>query len=330
MSAPAFQFYPSDFLSDKNTMVMSATEIGAYTLLMCVCWREGSLPNDVEELAAIARMDIEGFRESWNRRIERCFRQNGAGEWVHPRLEKEREKQSTYQEEQSKRGKLGAKRRWQQAKNGENDGENGGAIPAPSSENGGAIDPPMANHSSSSSSSSSDIREVPKGTSLVRDSDSEPTWNSQDMQNAMLLRDQIIVADPKYYSKARKKPDLDKWADEFRLMRTADKRSQEDVNKVLQGFVHHDFWCRNIRSPGALRGDMRSGGDKFLKILNDIQRLEQQHEATRKHRNGTAKTVPCQFKRPILELERDERPDALRKIGLDPAHYDLDTLEPAH
>jgi uncharacterized protein YdaU (DUF1376 family) len=98
VKAPAFQCYAADFLADKNVMVMSAEEVGAYWLLILVCWREGVLPNDMEELAALARIPIERFEPSWNKRIARCFEQNLEGEWVHPRLEKERHKQDENRE----------------------------------------------------------------------------------------------------------------------------------------------------------------------------------------------------------------------------------------
>ena len=65
--SPAFQFYPADFLSDKNTLVMSAQEIGAYCLLIFVCWSEGFLHDDPEELATIARLPLDQFKKSWEK-----------------------------------------------------------------------------------------------------------------------------------------------------------------------------------------------------------------------------------------------------------------------
>lgn len=94
MKAPAFQCYAADFLADMNVAMMSAEEVGAYWLLILYCWREGTLPDDVEELALLARMQPEAFSRSWEKRIRRCFEQNGEGHWVHPRLESERNKQA--------------------------------------------------------------------------------------------------------------------------------------------------------------------------------------------------------------------------------------------
>jgi uncharacterized protein YdaU (DUF1376 family) len=98
MKAPAFQFYAADFLADKNVAVMGAAEVGAYILLISYCWREGSLPDDAEELAALARMPLEQFEKSWEKRIRRCFELSAEGQWTHPRLEEERQKQADNRE----------------------------------------------------------------------------------------------------------------------------------------------------------------------------------------------------------------------------------------
>lgn len=100
--APAFQIYAADFLADKNVMVMSAEEVGAYWLLILVCWREGILPNDVEELAALARTPMKRFEASWKKRIARCFVRTESGGWTHQRLEKERVKQAENREKKQK------------------------------------------------------------------------------------------------------------------------------------------------------------------------------------------------------------------------------------
>ena len=50
--APAFQFYPADFIAD--TTDMTAEEVGGYIRLLCHQWTTGSIPNDNERLARIA------------------------------------------------------------------------------------------------------------------------------------------------------------------------------------------------------------------------------------------------------------------------------------
>lgn len=134
MKSPAFQIYPADFLADKNTLVMTAAEVGAYWLLLCVCWRENGLPDDVQELADLARTPAKQFQVSWERKIQRCFYKREDGKWTHNRLEKERVKQTENRKKKQEAGEKGAKVKWQTDSN---------AIAAPSpptvSGNGNAI-----------------------------------------------------------------------------------------------------------------------------------------------------------------------------------------------
>lgn len=97
MNAPAFQHYAADFLANRNVAVMSAEEVGAYWLLVNYCWREGTLPDDMEELASLSRVPLERFQASWDKRIGRCFQKEG-NTWLHPGLEAERLKQAENRE----------------------------------------------------------------------------------------------------------------------------------------------------------------------------------------------------------------------------------------
>jgi uncharacterized protein YdaU (DUF1376 family) len=110
--SPSFQFYPGDFLSDLNVRVMSLEELGAYTLLICTCWIEGSLPNDLSKLASIARMSPRRFERSWNAHLQQCFffdpKKNV---FRHKRLEKELKKQRAFRKQKSEAGKASALKR---------------------------------------------------------------------------------------------------------------------------------------------------------------------------------------------------------------------------
>lgn len=145
--SPAFQYYPLDFLGDRNTLVMSAEEIGAYWLLISSCWIEGDLPNDIEDLAGIARMPVDRFQKSWEKRISRCFVQLENGQWVHPRLEEERAKQEEWAQRNSENGKKGAEKRWNKSESPDSDGYRG-AIGGLSPGNGKGM--PLQSSSSSS------------------------------------------------------------------------------------------------------------------------------------------------------------------------------------
>lgn len=104
--SPAFQFYPKDFLTDENVRMMSLQERGAYITLICQCWTEGTLPADVAWLARLCGTPLTAFRRLWPA-IERCFRNHPteADRLVHPRLEKELEKQAEYRRRQADKGR---------------------------------------------------------------------------------------------------------------------------------------------------------------------------------------------------------------------------------
>lgn len=96
-----------------------------------------------------------------------------------------------------------------------------------------------------------------------------PRFIEQDEKNAQALLESIRKSDPQYVEKA--KPDLVKWAEEFRLIREQDGRSQEDIDRLLRTLHLETFWAKNIRSPKALRGETKSGADKFLTVLDAVR-----------------------------------------------------------
>lgn len=111
--SPAFQFYPGEYLADKNTIPMTAEETGAYCLLMWVSWEQDGLPDDMEELADIARLPVEKFEPIWRRRIKKCFAwDEKKNVFFHPRHLKEIKKQKLWKKEKSAIGLKGAETRW--------------------------------------------------------------------------------------------------------------------------------------------------------------------------------------------------------------------------
>ena len=99
--SPAFQFYPKDFLSDPNVMMMTNAQVGAYIKLLCVCWQQDTLPNDDETLAILV-----GESRTWWKKfgglIKACFRVRSR-KLIHPRLHNEKQKQKK-RREQAQRG----------------------------------------------------------------------------------------------------------------------------------------------------------------------------------------------------------------------------------
>jgi uncharacterized protein YdaU (DUF1376 family) len=104
--SPAFQFYYKDFRQDPNTIRMNAEEIGVYMLLLMECWdRDNKLPNVMDDLADIGRVEAEYFIAMWNRAIARCFVYNAKKNiFTHKRLAKEILKQKEWSKQHSDAG----------------------------------------------------------------------------------------------------------------------------------------------------------------------------------------------------------------------------------
>ena len=134
--APAFQFYPGDFLSDENIALMDNQEVGCYIKLICFCWLQKSIPREVDKIAKLCGESENEMNTMWES-IRPCFKVK-KDRLVHPRLERERKKQKKYSENRKKAGKKGSDKRW---KNNKLDSK--------------ATVKPMAKNSSLTSSSSS-------------------------------------------------------------------------------------------------------------------------------------------------------------------------------
>lgn len=146
--SPAFQFYPRDFLSDAKVIRMEPDMVGAYTRLLCVCWLEGSLDTDPEELRLLTGVSEERWPVVWER-VRPCFSLK-RGRYVHKRLSNERKKQRDRRTKMKKAGTAGAAKRWEKRRGSHSK----------------AIDTPMGSDSSSSSSSTS-VEEKPIGGAAV-------------------------------------------------------------------------------------------------------------------------------------------------------------------
>ena len=110
--APAFQFYPKDFLTNEYVRLMSHTERGIYITLLCFCWLEGSLPAEVGQLAALSGVPATRFTKLWSGPLSACFYVREDGRLGQPRLEKERNKQQEYRRRQSDKGRASAEARF--------------------------------------------------------------------------------------------------------------------------------------------------------------------------------------------------------------------------
>lgn len=105
--APAFQFYPQDWLACDKVAEMTLEEEGVYIRLLCYCWTVGSIPADPERCARLAG---KGCSVETATSVQRAFNacSTDPQRLVHKRLEKERTKQAERREQQSEAGKRSA------------------------------------------------------------------------------------------------------------------------------------------------------------------------------------------------------------------------------
>lgn len=143
--SPAFQFYPTDHLSDENVQMMTLEEEGAYLRALCYCWNEGSIPSSP---AALAKLIGKGASTTLTTVVQACFTpcKKDSSRMTHARLEKERRKQTEWRRKSSEGGKKSAEKRAEIAKKS-----------IRSTSKGGSTGPVQPNVNSSSSSISSSI-----------------------------------------------------------------------------------------------------------------------------------------------------------------------------
>jgi uncharacterized protein YdaU (DUF1376 family) len=101
--APAYQWYPRDYMSDEAVALMSYEQRGIYRDLLDRQWLEGSIPADLSQLAAILRIPVSRFEKLWPQ-VSAKFKPAGEGRLVNTRMEREREKQDAYRELQRQKG----------------------------------------------------------------------------------------------------------------------------------------------------------------------------------------------------------------------------------
>lgn len=136
--APAFQFYPKDFLSDSNVLRMSMEARGVYITLLSLAWLDGAVPVEPSELARLVNLPDKQFAKVWPS-VRVCFQERD-GQLIQPRLEAERAKQADYRRRQSDRGASGADQRWR---------KHGASMAQASQDDGASIAEASQRHSSS-------------------------------------------------------------------------------------------------------------------------------------------------------------------------------------
>lgn len=91
---------------------MTTAEVGAYILLLCAQWDQGSIPgDDIRRLAVLMRCTPKTALGLWQT-VSTKFERHEDG-WRNARLETVRQEQADYRDGRSRSGKAGAEKRWQ-------------------------------------------------------------------------------------------------------------------------------------------------------------------------------------------------------------------------
>lgn len=105
--APAYQWYPKDYISDSAVMAMTLEAQGLYRLLLDVCWLDSGLPMRPHELWRIGRCEsLEHFEQLWPAIAPKFYEKDG--KYHNRRLDDERKKQANNR----KQRQLAADKRW--------------------------------------------------------------------------------------------------------------------------------------------------------------------------------------------------------------------------
>lgn len=107
-STPWMPFYPADYLAD--TRRLTTEQHGAYLLLLMDSWTSGALPDDDAVLARVAGLDAERWAQV--RPVIAGYFQIADGQWMHARIEREREHAQAHAQASSERAKKAAASRW--------------------------------------------------------------------------------------------------------------------------------------------------------------------------------------------------------------------------
>lgn len=164
MKAPAFQFYPTDYIASQRVQMLTLEEEGAYVRLLCYCWQHGSIPSDVEQLA---RLIGKGASTTLAAVVAAMFQPTSDGSrLVHDRLEREKAKQDEWRAKSAAGGLKSAEKRKGGAKGGST-----------------VVQPPnQPNGNIPSSVSVSNKEEEERGAALLLASEvqhSEPFWSKE-------------------------------------------------------------------------------------------------------------------------------------------------------
>lgn len=111
---PWFPFDVDAFLTSRwvQRMLLTRPElVGYYVVLLAHQWKDGALPDDIDEIAALCLTDAERMRDAWPELAKR-FHKGPAG-WVNERMAKTRAEQEEKADQRKESARKAAEARWE-------------------------------------------------------------------------------------------------------------------------------------------------------------------------------------------------------------------------
>lgn len=268
--APAYQWYPKDFMSDGAAMAMTLEQQGLYRFLLDVCWLENGLPMRPHELWRIGRCDsLDHFEQLWPLIAPKFYEKDGR--WHHKRLDDERKKQA----KNRKQRHLAAERRWELERQ---------------SRNAAALrEQYIASSSPTASAAPASKQKEPRPEAVDHARDLADLWNAT--TQAPLPRCTEVNDDRKRKANARlREHPLEHWRAVFaRIDASAFCKGENDRGWVAD----FDFAIKPGTGAKVLEGkydDRRRGGTERA-----FTAAERQHaERVRKSSGGCRHEPPCE------------------------------------
>ena len=112
--APAFMFYPADWLGSQRVSLMTLEEEGAYIRILSYCWQHGSIPADP---AKLARLIGKGASTTLAQEVATMFQppldfgSGTGGVLVHDKLDALKRERETFLEKSRQGGLISAEMR---------------------------------------------------------------------------------------------------------------------------------------------------------------------------------------------------------------------------
>lgn len=277
---PSFQFYPGDWLKDPALRLCSPQARALWIDMLCLMWETESrgilrtngiiwTEKDVEKTTGIDRKFLQELVQKGV-----CAKASRSGVFYSKRLVRDELKRSRLARNGQKGGKSGKQNPSKteaktEAKPKQNPKQNGGSSSSSSFSSSPSVEKPKTEDLSAVGGG-----ESPGGGEMPPDEAATqppppPRYTDLDMERAERLRAKIDQIDPRYFA-GKRKPNLPSWADVFRLIRTVDGRTDEEIEIILTRLHEAPFWKGQVRSAEALRGTTSNGQYRFDAVLRDI------------------------------------------------------------